>query len=108
MSSTVAGGPVIPGTVPITYCNFSPSALMTWLNPSSSMAMEVRIRLMASSLDIGLSVGKVGCDIVIKNLLFINAQYNIDCLSIKKLGNISYIAIYPIICEAVYICSCLR
>jgi hypothetical protein len=56
--------PLIPGIVPRTYCIFSPSALIIWLNPSSSIAIEVRIRFIASSLVIaGLRFGKLGCDI---------------------------------------------
>jgi hypothetical protein len=93
-SSTVAGGPVTPGIVPITYCSFSPSALITWLNPSSSMAMEVRIRLMASSLDIGLSVGKVGCDIVSKTSFLLTRNTNIDFAHHKqRQQNIIYCSI---------------
>jgi hypothetical protein len=42
---------------------------MIWLRPSSSMAIEERIILIASSLVMeGLMVGKLGCDIK-KNLL---------------------------------------
>jgi hypothetical protein len=44
-------------------CIFSPSAFSTWLNAASSIAMEVKMAFMASSLVNRLSLGgKLGKD----------------------------------------------
>jgi hypothetical protein len=65
-SFTVAGGPLRPGIVPKIYWSFSPSVLIIWLNPSSSMAMDTRIWLMASSrVKSGSKTGNLGSDMIL-------------------------------------------
>ncbi len=64
--SLIVAGIVNPGKVPIAYCIFSASALMTCPRLSSSMAIDANNKFNASSLDnviVGVMFGRFACDI---------------------------------------------
>jgi hypothetical protein len=87
--SSVAG--VAPGRVPRANWIFSPSALIIWANPSSSIAMDENKRFNTSSrvkAMVGVILGRLGFDMVMPPHIQIQAECSVKAQSTRQMDSI--------------------